>query len=159
MRELQREDLFELARILDATGAFTEAEVDCAMELLHIVVDQPLQEDYRVAVAEHDGAICGYILYGPVPLTEGNFDIYWIATDPEVQGLGLGRKLMAHAEADAQRRGARLIGLETSSQGNYARTRSFYQRAGYTLESCIRDFYRPGDDRLTYVKRFPRKGN
>jgi len=159
VRDLQRSDLAELSRILVDTGAFTPDEVDCAMELLHIVLDDPAQTDYQVAVAEHDGKVCGYILYGPVPLTEGNFDIYWIATDPQVQGLGLGRKLMECAEADAARRGARMIGLETSSQGSYARTRTFYERAGYTLESCIRDFYKPGDDRLTYVKRFPRKEN
>jgi len=159
VRELQRSDLSELARILVATGAFTPAEVDCAMELLHIVLEEPLQADYQVAVAEHDGKVCGYILYGPVPLTEGNFDIYWIATDPAVQGLGLGRKLMEYAEADTRQRGARLVCLETSSQGSYARTRTFYERAGYTMESCISDFYKPGDDRLTYVKRFPQKGN
>lgn len=159
MRELRTEDLNGLERILRETGAFNDDEVVCALELLHIVLDDPTQRDYLVAVAEHQGEVCGYILYGPVPLTEGNFDIYWIATDPAVQGLGLGRKLMEHAEADALRRGARLVCLETSSQGSYARTRTFYERAGYTIESCIRDFYKPGDDRLTYVKRFPQKGN
>jgi hypothetical protein len=47
-----------------------------------------------------------------------------------------------------------LLCLETSSQGGYVRTRYFYEQAGYVEESCIRDFYKPGDDRLTYVKRF-----
>jgi hypothetical protein len=47
-----------------------------------------------------------------------------------------------------------MVCLETSSQGGYSRTRSFYEKAGYLLESRIRDFYKPGDDRLTYVKRF-----
>jgi ribosomal protein S18 acetylase RimI-like enzyme len=85
---------------------------------------------------------------------EGNFDIYWIATDPAVQGKGLGRKLMEYAEAEAQKKGARMVCLETSSQGGYERTRRFYDQAGYIEESRIRDFYKPGDDRLTYVKRF-----
>ncbi len=154
MRSLEHRDLPDLERILRATGAFNGPEVECAMELLHIVLDDPAQQDYLVTVAEEAGQVAGYILYGPVPVTEGNFDIYWIATDPSVQGKGLGRQLMSWAEADARRRGARLVCLETSSQGGYERTRRFYDNAGYTMESCIRDFYKPGDDRLTYVKRF-----
>ena len=154
MRNLERRDLPDLENILVATGAFNPAEVDCALELLNLVLDDPMQTDYLVAVAEEAGKVAGYILYGPVPLTAGNYDIYWIATDPAVQGKGLGRQLMAHAEADARSRGARLVCLETSSQGGYQRTRRFYDQAGYIQESCIRDFYKPGDDRLTYVKRF-----
>ncbi|MFN8582815.1 MAG: hypothetical protein U0163_17795 [Gemmatimonadaceae bacterium] len=41
-----------------------------------------------------------------------------------------------------------------SSLDGYERTRRFYEHAGYVAESRIRDFYRPGDDRFTYVKRF-----
>jgi ribosomal protein S18 acetylase RimI-like enzyme len=154
LRNLERRDLPDLERILRETRAFHPGEVDCAMELLHIVLDDPLQQDYLVAVAEDQSRVAGYILYGPVPLTEGNYDIYWIATDPTVQGKGLGRQLMTLAEEDARAKDARLICLETSSQGGYERTRRFSDNAGYTQESCIRDFYKPGDDRLTYVKRF-----
>jgi len=158
MRSLERDDLPKLERILRDTGAFSEAEVDCALELLNILLDEPQQKDYRAAVAEEDGEVAGYILYGPVPLTEGNFDVYWIATAPAVQGRGLGRRLLAFAENDARSRGARMICLETSSQGSYERTRHFYECSGYLQESRIRDFYRPGDDRLTYVKRFSDQG-
>ena len=154
MRSLNRTDLPDLVGILNETGAFTDVEVGCALELLGIVLDDPNQKDYLVAVAEDEGRVAGYVLYGPVPLTEGTFDLYWIATDPAVQGKGVGRRLMAHAESDARALGARMMCLETSSQGGYARTRNFYDRAGYLEESRIRDFYRPGDDRITYVKRF-----
>ncbi len=157
MRKLEAADLPELTRILRQTEAFTPVEIDCALELLQIVLDDPSQTDYLVAVAEAKGRIAGYVLYGPVPLTQGTYDIYWIATDPALHGQGFGRLLMEHAEADASARGARMICLETSSQGSYSRTRSFYDRAGYVEESRIRDFYRPGDDRITYVKRFPQK--
>jgi len=98
--------------------------------------------------------VAGYVLFGPVPLTEGNYDLYWIAVDPNIQGGGVGRRLMKHVEKQVRQRGGRLLCLETSSQGSYLRTRKFYEQAGYVEESCIRDFYKPGDDRLTYVKRF-----
>jgi ribosomal protein S18 acetylase RimI-like enzyme len=157
MRKLESADLPELTRILQETGAFSPVEVDCAVELLEIVLNDPEQIDYHVAVAEEGGSVAGYILYGPVPLTKGTFDIYWIATDPALQGKGVGRRLMECAEEDARTRGARLVCLETSSQGSYSRTRNFYDRAGYIEESRIRDFYSPGDDRITYVKRFSKQ--
>ncbi len=159
MRELRTDDLDGLERILKATGAFTGDEVACALELLQEVLDTPRHPDYRVVVAEQEGEVTGYVLFGPTPLTEGNFDIYWIATDPRLHGQGVGRRLMEHVEGVLAGEGARLICLETSSQEHYARTRRFYEQGGYVEEARIRDFYRPGDDRITYVKRFPKKGN
>jgi ribosomal protein S18 acetylase RimI-like enzyme len=124
------------------------------MELLEIVINQPAQRDYEAAVAEALGRVAGYVLFGPVPATEGNFDLYWIAVDPGAQGTGVGQRLLEHVEDAVRSRNGRMVCLETSSQGGYDRTRSFYEKAGYLLESRIRDFYKPGDDRLTYVKRF-----
>jgi ribosomal protein S18 acetylase RimI-like enzyme len=157
MHTLKPSDMPQLALLLkqlEQAGFFSADEVECALELLQIVLDQPQQRDYLVLVAEHEGKVAGYILYGPVPLTQGTFDIYWIATDPSVHGAGYGRQLMEAAEKDMHQRGARMICLETSSKGSYARTRSFYDNAGYVQESVIADFYLPGDSRVTYIKRF-----
>ncbi|WP_321369531.1 GNAT family N-acetyltransferase [uncultured Desulfuromusa sp.] len=157
MRKLQSDDLRDLKGILNRLKkmeAFTPAEVECALELLQIVLDQPDQQDYQVLVADNEDRPAGYILYGPVPLTDGNFDIYWIATDPKFHGEGFGRQLMEAAELDMQHQGARMICLETSSQRSYLKTRNFYEKSGYRKESVIADFYSPGDDRITYIKRF-----
>lgn len=153
MRNLQPSDLTPLHLLLRATDAFTEDEVSCAMELLEIVLDDPTQKDYLVAVEECSGMVAGYVLYGPTPLATGNVTLYWIAVDPEFQGQGVGRRLMQQVERYAQNLQGRLIYLETSSQGSYERTRTFYRMAGYEEESRLKDFYRPGDDRLTFVKR------
>ncbi len=154
MRKLIASDLLPLRQILVATESFTEVEIDCAMELLETVLNDPEQRDYQVIVAEYEGVVAGYVLYGPVPLTEGNYDLYWIATDPDLHGEGVGRQLMKEVERRLRVARARLLCLETSSQTHYSRARKFYQQAGYAEESCIRDFYRPGDNRITYVKRF-----
>lgn len=154
MRELKPTDIVPLTRILETTGAFTPEEVAVAVELLQIVINDPRQQDYLVAVADLDNVVAGYVLYGPVPLTQGNYDLYWIAVDPQAQGSGVGRQLMVHVEDQVRQRNGRMICLETSSQGSYQRTRKFYDQAGYLEESRIRDFYKPSDDRITYVKRF-----
>lgn len=153
MRPPEPRDLTELARILHETGAFLAIEIECALDLVRIVLEQPCQTDYRALVADDSGRACGYILYGPIPLSQGAWDIYWIAVDPAIQGRGIGRALMGRAENDAKDSGARLICLETSSQKGYERTRRFYEQAGYAQEARIRDFYKPGDDRITCVKR------
>lgn len=156
MRKLQRTDIPHLQGLLKGlckSGRFTAQEVDCALELLHLVLDQPEQRDYIATVIESKAGPVGFIIYGPVPLTAGTFDIYWIATALAVHGSGYGQLLLEHAERDMRRRGARLVCLETSSQENYERTRSFYDKAGYQQAAVIKDFYRPGDDRITYVKQ------
>lgn len=154
MRDLQSTDRPQLEHILTHCNAFTSAEVDCAMELLDSVLNNPEQRDYEVIVAEANGQVAGYVLFGAVPLSQDNYDLYWIATDPELHGQGFGRQLMAETESRLQTRGARMLCLETSSQEFYQRTRLFYEQGGYKEEARIRDFYRPGDDRITYVKRF-----
>lgn len=153
MRNLVPSDLSHLERILYDTGAFNDDEVACAMELLAIVLDDPSQKDYLVSVAESDGKVSGYVLYGPTPLTVGNVTLYWIAVDPRGQGKGIGKCLMERVESYAKQHRGRLIYLETSSRGSYTRTRTFYERAGYAEESRLEDFYSPGDDRLCFVKR------
>lgn len=153
MRDLRPTDLPHLERILHETGAFNEEEVDCALELLTIVLDNPAQRDYMVSVAEVAGHVSGYVLYGPTPMTSGNLTLYWIAVCPTAQGQGVGQSLMEHVENHGKTLKGRLVCLETSSQGSYERTRSFYRQAGYLEESRIFDFYRSGDDRITFVKR------
>ena len=153
MRELRRDDVGAIEKLLRATDAFNQAEIEVALELIDIVLNDPQQQDYAVRVAETNGQVSGYILYGQVPMTTGNFEVYWIAVDPAVQGHGVGRDLIRHVEDVLRAENGRMICLETSSQPSYARTRVFYEKAGFVEESCIQHFYKPGDHRLTYVKR------
>jgi hypothetical protein len=54
----------------------------------------------------------------------------------------------------------RLLVAETSSREEYQDTRTFYEHRGYGAVPSDRarlcDFYRPGDDRLLFAKRFGR---
>jgi ribosomal protein S18 acetylase RimI-like enzyme len=104
-------------------------------------------------VADQDGQPVGYICFGPTPMTQGTFDLYWIATDPGVRGQGVGSSLIAAMENELRARNGRLVRVETSATDDYGPTRGFYQRANYREEARVRDFYRPGDDLVILGKR------
>ena len=104
-------------------------------------------------VSERDGKPVGYVCFGPTPMTDGTFDLYWIATDPSVRGQGEGHALVAAMESELRRRGGRLVRVETSATEDYDSTRGFYARAQYQEEARVRDFYRPGDDLVILGKR------
>jgi ribosomal protein S18 acetylase RimI-like enzyme len=141
--------------LVRATGFFTPAEVDVAEELVDIFLGKPDQKDYDVAVVEGDGgAPAGYMTWGPTPLAEGAYDLYWMAVAPSEQGRGRGKELVRWLEGEVGRRQGRVIIIETSSQPKYHGTRQFYIDLGYKEVARIPDFYRAGDDRVIYAKYF-----
>jgi len=157
IRPLKPSDRTALQRILIDTGMFTEAEIEVALELIDIVLTKPDQKDYFIYVATDESQLVGYVCYGPTPATEGTYDLYWIAVAPRLQGKGVGRDLLKHVEAIVQDQNGRLIIIETSSKERYLPTRNFYLKNGYAIAAQIKDFYRPGDDRVIFVKYFKRE--
>ncbi|HET6273095.1 MAG TPA: GNAT family N-acetyltransferase [Bacteroidota bacterium] len=152
IRPLQREDREPLHRLLAATGFFTPKEITIALELIDVVLTKADQKDYIIFVHDDGRRVLGYYCIGPTPGTDGTFDLYWIAVAPAAQGKGVGTMLDAHAHEFIRSRGGRLVIAETSSQPRYAPTRKFYLARGYTEVSCIRDYYRVGDDLVVYGK-------
>jgi ribosomal protein S18 acetylase RimI-like enzyme len=154
---MRAEDRAAVADIVQGVGNFNQAEIACAMELIDIYLGDRDQQDYRVVVAAGpDDRIFGYACWGPTPLTRGTFDLYWIATHPDVRGSGFGQRLISHIESRISEQEGRLLVIETSSKESYGNTVGFYRRNGYEEASRIRDFYDVGDDKLIFVKRFPR---
>jgi ribosomal protein S18 acetylase RimI-like enzyme len=100
-----------------------------------------------------DGTLTGYACFGQTPATEGTFDLYWIAVDPEHHRAGAGTQLLRDVERQLAERHARLLVVETSSRDDYADTRRFYERRGYSRAAAVADFYSPGEDRLILTKR------
>lgn len=129
---------------------FRPSEVAIAVELL----DRALagDDDYRFIGAFDGDALVGYACWGPTPGTEGTFDLYWIAVDTTKQGSGVGSQILAHVERTLQAGGGRLIVVETSSRGDYAPTRAFYERRGYTRAATLPGYYAPGDHLVIYLK-------
>ena len=153
IRPLTRDDRAPVLRLLRDTGMFTEAEIAVAEEQLDIVLTQPAQKDYDiVVVTDAAGGVAGFLSWGPTPLTEGTYDLYWMAVAPDRQGQGLGKALVLWLEDRVRAARGRLIIIETSSQPKYHPTRAFYLGLGYKEAARIPDFYKPGDARVIYAK-------
>jgi ribosomal protein S18 acetylase RimI-like enzyme len=156
IRPIEPRDRERILEIVTATGNFTPVEIATAMEVVDEALADPAHPrgDYRAFVLEDERShVAGYECHGPTPLTEGTYDLYWIAVDPACQGSGFGRALLAFAEQDVRATGGRLLLIETSSQESYGDTIRFYEKSGYPLAARIKEFYRQGDDKLIFAKR------
>jgi len=156
IRQLKGSDRPFIEKIVISSGNFNDVEIATALELVDEALSRGEEESgYLFAILEYGEKhreVQGYACYGPVPLTQGTYDLYWIAVNPASQGKGLGSHLLKYIEADVLRRGGRMILIETSSQESYGTTIRFYKRAGYKLTARIKNFYRMGDDKLVFLK-------
>jgi ribosomal protein S18 acetylase RimI-like enzyme len=152
IRPVAVSDRERIQEILVATARFTRQEIGWAMELVDLILQRPLREDYVAHVLDEGGRVHGYVLYGPTPMADGVFDLYWIAVDPARQGQGLGQLLLRFVENEVRRQSGRMLLIETSSKRSYAPTLRFYQEAGYREISRIKDFYRIEDDKVVFSK-------
>jgi ribosomal protein S18 acetylase RimI-like enzyme len=118
------------------------------------VLDPPEGNTYeaRVVVDGADIPVC-YACFGRTPMTDATYDLYWLVTAPSARGRGHGRDLLGGVESELRQRGARTMRIETSSLEGQGGALRFYERAGYSVAGRIPDFYRPGDDLITLVKR------
>jgi N-acetylglutamate synthase-like GNAT family acetyltransferase len=93
----------------------------------------PMLVDYEDAISDHDVWVLsvGDHIVGVLHLVAKD-DHLWIenvAVTPAWQGRGLGRRLLAHAEAEAQRQGLAEMRLLTNER--YTANVAMYARYGY----------------------------
>jgi GNAT superfamily N-acetyltransferase len=156
IRPMLREDKPALMRILRNTPEFKSSEVMVAEELIDSCLDSPTASGYHILIAESGPHLVGYACYGPTPLTEGTWDIYWMAVAREKRGQGVGGALLKAAEEEIGEAQGRLAIIETSSIASYENTRRFYLGHGYEAIAFLPDFYAPGDGKVILQKRIPR---
>jgi len=153
VRPMADEDKPAVIQMLRNIPEFKPAEIDIAEEVIDSYLGDPIQSGYHIFVAESGPSIVGYICYGPTPLTEGTWDIYWLAVAPDKQSQGIGKTLLNFADGNIKEKKGRLTLIETSSKPEYETTRIFYRAQGYEMACRIADFYAPGDDKLVFQKR------
>ena len=178
--EISAADRPRIAEILRGSKVFSAAEVSVALELFDDSLEERGTRNEEVArpapvrdvvpslprssflVPDYlflgaftpEEVLVGYACWGPTPATDRTWDLYWIAVDTALHGAGIGTILLEEVERRLVGQHARMLIVETSSRSDYAATRSFYERRGYTEVARVRDFYAPDDDRIIFVKRF-----
>ena len=95
------------------------------------------RRDYVVAV--DDGQIVGY---GGIDVSGDVADLMTIATVPEAQGHGLGRRLLDELVRRAERGGAEALLLEVRADNEAAKR--LYASSGFEVISVRRGYYQPG---------------
>lgn len=154
IRKAVKMDRAALAGMINSSGNLTGDEKDCAIELLDIYLNGA-EKDYSFVVETDDkDNATGYACYGKRPLTQGTYDLYWIVVDPAHRRKGVGARLVAAVMEKLKTDGARLLVAETSGTKAYAAAMSFYMKNGFALEARVKEFYKPGDDLMLFVRRF-----
>jgi ribosomal protein S18 acetylase RimI-like enzyme len=148
------DDRTAIGNIARRSGVFSAEEEETVYELF----DEHLasaDSGYEWLSARAGGILAGFACFGPTPLAQGAFDIYWICTDPDWRERGVGRSLFAAMEESVRIRNGRLLMIWTSGAPEYLPTHRFYERMGCERSAEIRDYYRPGEDLLVFVKYLP----
>jgi ribosomal protein S18 acetylase RimI-like enzyme len=153
IRPMSPQDKPAILQMMRNMPEFKPAEIAVAEEVLNSYLHDSLKSGYYVFVAEAGSSITGYICYGPTPLTEATWDIYWLAVAPNQQNQGIGQSLLSFAEGAIKEKQGKMAIIETSSKSEYKATRRFYRRQSYKLACRIADFYASGDDKLIFIKR------
>ncbi|MEM9292959.1 MAG: GNAT family N-acetyltransferase [Acidobacteriota bacterium] len=154
IRSAQLQDMTRVQELAVAAQMFTESEVGFLLQQYEAGERGEIQDGHWI-VAERSGSAVGAAYYAPEPYADRMWNLYFVVVDPQQQGQGLGKVLLDYVEGTLRRRGeseARVLVIETSSTEQYAGTRAFYERLGYTREATIRQFYGPDDHKVVFWK-------
>ena len=151
-QQIKPSDIEAIADIVEESGFFSDEEIEIAIQLAEEKLDQQESSSYRFLFAEIENQVVGYTCYGLIPATAGSYDLYWVVVAKDLQGLGVGKMLMAETEQLIYQHGGRQIYAETSSRDQYQPTHRFYEICGYCQEAFLNNFYADGDGKIIYAK-------
>ena len=158
IRPINAHDKGKLFQLIRQRGTFNEKEIEVAIEVIEDTLAFPEKKEYYTFCAvDNNGDIAGFICFGPIPMTDRCYDLYWIAVDEKFSRNGIGKKLLKTMEDFVVNEKARRIYIDTSSTAAYTAARTFYENHGFRLVTILQDFYRLGDDKIIFMKELPGK--
>lgn len=137
--------------LAEAIGFVSSDELEQLAGMLAEYFDGGRDGGHHWIVDDGDGVV-GAAYYAPEMMTDGTWNLYFIAVRPGLQGTGRGSGLLHHVERRVKKGGGRMLIIETSGTGSFGRTRTFYRKHGYDEEGRVRDFYAAGDDKIVFRK-------
>ncbi len=94
----------------------------------------------------------GVAYLAPEKMTNGTWNLYWIAVHPDQQRSGRGTAILNHVINWLSDKGARLLLVETSGTEDFEYVRTFYSKQGFKQEARIHDFYDADVDKIVFIK-------
>ena len=144
----------QIQDITARAGVFNEEEVDSVRIMWTEYLTMGAEgSGYHFIVSRDGDQVLGYAIYGYRDLTDGVYDLFWIAVDPNARRRSVGRELILACEDIIRQAGGRILIAETSGTPHYEPTRKFYFGMGFQDEAIIKDFYTQGDDLVIFTKR------
>ena len=154
VRRPQAAEREAIVATITSDKTFKASEVAVAVELIDAALAGSV--DYHLLIALRHDAVVGYICFGPTPMTDATWDLYWIVVGAPFRGLGAARALVAAMELEVAQTGGRQVRVETSETEGYGAARALYARLGYPEASMLPNFYSDGDALITYYKQLAR---
>jgi GNAT superfamily N-acetyltransferase len=146
-------DTDDLVALADATGLFKPFEITALREVLDDFHAIQHTDNHYAILIEENGVPLGFAYYGFEPMTEGTWQLWWIAVRKDQQGKGVGSRLLQYVENDIRtRHHGRLLFIQTASVPHYEPTRQFYRKRGYEQHALLQDFYAVGDSMVVFRK-------
>ena len=148
VRPVIKEDIQQLKSVLSTIELFPAEMLDDLIE--DYLTDPSTEEIWFTAVSDSLPVAVGYC--APEKMTEGTYNLYAIGVISNLQGAGIGSQMMSYIESELKAKGMRILIVDTSGTEEFTQTRKFYENLNYTKEAVIRDFWKEGDDKVTYWK-------
>ncbi len=149
IRSITQSDLPDLKKVLDSIELFPSEMLD---EMISDNFNNAETEEIWFTATENDTPIAiGFC--APEQLTEGTYNLYAIGVKSDMQGKGIGSEMMTYLENLLREKGHRILIVDTSGTEAFAMTRRFYEKLNYHQEAVIRDFWKEGDDKVTFWKK------
>lgn len=149
IRTVSKNDIQYLKVVLNSIELFPSEILE---DMISDFFNNPETEEIWFTATENDIPISiGYC--APEKLAEGAFNLYAIGVRGDIQGKGIGKKMMKYLEEQLKKKGHRILIVETSGTDDFELTRKFYENLEYSKEAVIRDFWKEGDDKVIYWKK------
>jgi ribosomal protein S18 acetylase RimI-like enzyme len=153
IRAAQPEDEVAVMKVASAIGLFDSEQINLLRDMFLKSFLKGNEGSPFWLLSEETLTVCGVVYCEPERMTNGTWNIQFIAVHPNNQKNGLGGALLLATEQALKNRSARIVIVETVGVAEFEHIREFYRSKGYEKESTIRDFYEDGVDKVTFRKQ------
>ena len=147
IRPTKESDFDDLIAIATASGLFEPDQV----EMLAGMLRSPSENDVWFT-DEAESVPVGVAHLAPEKMTNGTWNLLFIAVHPDHQRQGRGKSILKHVQQWLRSNGERILLVETAGLDSFDYVRSFYVGDGFENEARVRDFYDVGVDKIIFRK-------